>query len=81
MPDVPGQWRIVVKDEEGHQCIAKVDVTRQFIDGAGQAAGLGVKEQSAVPHGMELFQRCLLGVSLIFTVAAFVLLARRRKAV
>lgn len=81
VPDVPGQWRVVVKDEEGHQCIAKVDVTRQFIDGAGQSAGLGVKEQSAVPHGMELFKRCLLGVSLIFNVAAFVLLARRRKAV
>ncbi len=80
VPNVPGQWRAVVKDEEGHQCIAKIDVTQQFIDGASQKGELDVKGQAAVPQGIELFKRCLLGVSLIFNVAAFVLLTRRRKA-
>lgn len=81
VPDVPGTWRVIVKDDEGHQCTAEIGVTQEFLAGGPEkSSALAVKEQSAVPQGMDLAIRCALGVSLLFNVAAFVLLARRGKA-
>ncbi len=81
IPNKPGKWRVVVNDDDGHRAEATVDVTQEFLAG-GAAGGVGslVQEKKAAPEGPELYLRAGLGVSLLFNIAAFVLLARRRKA-
>jgi nickel transport protein len=71
VPDTPGDWRVVVRDEEGHLADAKIRVAEEFINGSAEA----VPESSAgasIPMGGELFVRALLGVSVLFNIAAFV---------
>ena len=29
VPDCVGEWRVIVRDEEGHQCEAKIDIARR----------------------------------------------------
>lgn len=59
VPDVSGKWRVIVRDEEGHQCTAEVDVT--------------VNEAVSVPQSQpDLVTRALLGVSLIFNIAMII---------
>ena len=80
VPDVAGLWRVIVKDEEGHQATAEINVTEAELGGTQTqnrtepAAG-----SDNPPEGMELVIRALLGVSLLFNVTAFVSLTRRRK--
>lgn len=81
-PNVAGEWRVVVKDDEGHLAEAKIAVEQAFLDDAS-AGGEGgtssmVVGKTAAPEGAELFVKGALGVSLLFNVAAFVSLARRR---
>ena len=57
VPDVPGEWRVIVRDEEGHQCEARVEVSDE---------GLGVRESGSQP---EMLVRALLGVSIIMNIA------------
>ena len=78
VPDKPGKWRVVVNDDDGHRAEAEIDVTQEFMSG-GAAGGI-VQEKKAAPEGLDLYLRAGLGVSLLFNVAAFVLLARRGKA-
>ena len=61
MPDVSGDWKVIVRDEEGHQCTAVVPVT------------LDVQEQPATVEAQpEMLIRALLGVSLLFNIACVV---------
>lgn len=80
-PDKPGTWRVVVNDDDGHRAEATIEVTQEFLAG-GPAEGAGplVQEKKAAPEGLDLYLRAGLGVSLLFNIAAFVLLVRRRKA-
>ena len=57
VPDCEGEWRVIVRDEEGHQCEAKIDVTPEL-----EAVSPGQQEE-------PLYVRALLGVSIIFNIA------------
>lgn len=72
IPDCEGEWRVIVRDEEGHQCNASVNITPEFLENSGQLAS----SQDNLPQGYELFIRALLGVSIIFNIA---MLIYRRK--
>ncbi len=67
VPDAKGEWRVIVRDEEGHQCEAKINVNN--VDDDVHAASENLQ-------GMELTVRAVLGVSLMFNIA---LLIRRRQ--
>lgn len=67
MPDAPGEWHVIVRDEEGHQCDAALQITQAMLEGDITASP--EKEEP------EIWLRALLGVSLIFNIA---LLFRRR---
>ena len=64
VPDCPGEWRVIVRDEEGHQCTASITVDEE--------ASVDTSSQSSIPQGMELALRAILGVSLIFNIAMIV---------
>ena len=76
-PNAPGPWRLVVRDEEGHMAEAEVEVTPEFL--AGGETTTAVSGQGA-SGGERLALNAILGVSLIFNIAAFVSLWRRTKA-
>lgn len=69
VPDVPGEWRIAVKDDEGHSVTATVSV----------GEGIAPVSRSSIPEGLELYLRAALGVSVLFNIAAGVLLLRNKK--
>ena len=69
IPNVKGEWRVIVRDEEGHQCEAKIDITDEFLSGKET-----LRTQSESFNDIPV--RALLGVSLIFNIA---LVIRRRK--
>ena len=81
IPNEEGEWRVVVKDNEGHMAEAKIDVTAEYLSG-GSAEGESsfgiVTAKQARPEGLELYVRAGLGVSLLFNIAAFVSLARKK---
>ena len=80
VPDVPGTWRVVVRDEEGHQATAELDVTEALLNGGGvksEAAPAPAAASSNPPEGLELLIRAALGVSLLFNLTVFTLLRRR----
>ena len=77
VPDSEGEWRVVVKDGEGHMANAAVPVTSEFLSGGGEDS-LSVAAQSSLPQGAELFFRAALGVSVLFNIAALV---RTRKCI
>ena len=78
VPDAPGKWRVVVKDDEGHQAAAEVEISQEFLTSSPVGTqGAGIQGQSAVPEGLDLFLRAGLGVSLLFNISAFTLAARR----
>ena len=60
IPDVPGEWRVIVRDNEGHQCEARVNVS--------ETLSASVHEES----GDDLWFRALLGVSIIFNIAMII---------
>ena len=63
IPDTAGEWRVIVRDNEGHQCTASITV--------GETLSASQNE-SSLPQGMELFIRALLGVSIIFNIAMII---------
>jgi nickel transport protein len=77
-PNVSGLWRVIVKDEEGHLAEAKIDVTSEFLKAKNNENPI-VAAKPAAPEGADLFVKAGLGVSLLFNMAAFLSLARRRK--
>ena len=60
IPDVPGEWRVIVCDEEGHQCNATVSIS--------ETLRAEVHEDSSE----NLLVRAILGVSIIFNIAMFI---------
>ena len=67
IPDVSGEWRVIVQDEEGHRCEAKINITQEFFTNTDKN-----KIENNSPKGFEFFIRALLGVSLIFNLAMLV---------
>ena len=67
IPDVLGDWRVIVNDGQGHQCEAKINITEEFLKDKNKI--MNVSENNNSPVGFELFIRALLGVSLIFNFA------------
>lgn len=59
-PDTAGTWRVIVRDEEGHQCTAEIEV------GSNEAVTDSKQADS------DLFTRALLGVSIIFNIALII---------
>ena len=74
IPNVKGEWRVIVRDEEGHQCEAKLDITDEFISGS---ENLIVHSDSDYDSGNDIFIRAVLGVSIIMNIA---LIIRRKHA-
>ncbi len=75
-PDRDGPWRVVVRDEEGHRVEATIPVAPASSD-ASSAPKIPASGGGSLPQGMSLAIRAALGVSLLFNIAAFVLLRRR----
>lgn len=63
-PDKPGKWRVIVRDEEGHQCVAEVE--------ASGDASVTASDSSQSQTNSELLVRALLGVSVIFNIALII---------
>jgi nickel transport protein len=75
-PDHPGQWRVIVRDDEGHRAEAVVDITEDFFE-EGESVSASPIRNSNLIEGTELLVRAVLGVSLLFNVAAGVTIKRR----
>ena len=61
IPDCVGEWRVIVRDEEGHQCTAELDVA------------VNDNEKVSVPKTQaDLAARAILGVSIIFNIAMII---------
>ncbi|MBR1485849.1 MAG: hypothetical protein IJ597_01160 [Synergistaceae bacterium] len=69
IPDVIGEWRVIVSDGQGHQCEAKIEITEEFLKNQNKIADTEQNHENDSPVGFELFIRALLGVSLIFNFA------------
>lgn len=74
-PDSEGEWRVVVRDDEGHIANAVVPVTPEFLSG-GDEGGVSLAAQSSLPRGADLFFRAALGVSVLFNIAVLVRLRK-----
>ncbi len=74
VPDVPGTWRAIVRDEEGHQATAEIAVTKAQLKGTPEPL---IQAADNLPGGSELLLRAALGVSVLFNLAAAALLRRR----
>ncbi len=88
IPDTSGEWRVIVRDEEGHQCTAKIVVTDDFIheqehtstkEHLHEQEHTSAKKQSSVqnsssslPQGIDLWLRAILGVSILFNIAIII---------
>ncbi len=77
-PDSDGIWRVVVQDEEGHRVEAKIPVAPVSSDSSLRKS-IPTASQGSLPNGASLAIRACLGVSLLFNIAAFVLLRRRNR--
>ena len=67
-PDSAGEWRVIVRDEEGHQCEAAINITEEWLANRKDNEN-DITAQSNAPEGIELIIRALLGVSVIFNLA------------
>ena len=68
VPDQQGQWRVVVSDNQGHRAEAKINVTQD----------LNLNNNNNLISQQDIYIRAVLGVSLLFNIAAIILLRRRR---
>ncbi|MBQ8692229.1 MAG: hypothetical protein IJ520_03700, partial [Synergistaceae bacterium] len=69
VPNQQGQWRVIVSDNQGHRAEAKINVNN-----------LNLNNNNNLISQQDIYIRAVLGVSLLFNIAAIILL-RRRKAV
>ncbi len=72
IPDVSGDWKVIVRDEEGHQCEAKINLTSLSSDD-----DISPYRGHNVARG-SMAKEAILGVSFIFNMAVFVILFRRK---
>ena len=64
IPDVSGEWRVIVRDEEGHQCAARVSISETLTASvSGDSSGDSVN---------DLWLRAILGVSILFNIAMII---------
>ena len=75
MPDVSGDWKVIVRDEEGHQCVAVIGIRDEGLGVSGEGLGisgegLGVRDEANSQP--EMLIRALLGVSILFNIACVV---------
>lgn len=70
VPDSPGVWRVIVRDEEGHQCTAEINITAENLNPKNESQTQ--TQPSTILSGYEIFMRSLLGVSLIFNIALII---------
>jgi nickel transport protein len=61
-PDAPGEWRVTAEDGMGHRLEVKVPVTQELVQGAQV-------KTAARTITSSLFERALVGLSLIFGIA------------
>jgi nickel transport protein len=69
VPDSEGEWRVVVRDDEGHMANAVAPVAPEFF---GDGGGVSVSSRSSIPQGADLLLRAALGVSVLFNIAVLV---------
>lgn len=62
VPDVSGEWRVIVRDEEGHQCEAKITVSET----------LSASVSNDSDNVKDLWLRAILGVSVLFNIAMII---------
>lgn len=76
IPDVSGEWRVIVRDEEGHQCTANIAVTEDFIHEQKHNPPTEQPSEShsgsSLPQGIDLLLRAILGVSILFNIAMII---------
>ncbi|GHV54882.1 hypothetical protein FACS1894216_15810 [Synergistales bacterium] len=77
IPSAEGEWRVIVKDREGHMAEAAVQITGEFLSGGASGVGESAAAQSPLPQGGELFLRAAFGVSILLNISAAALLVRR----
>jgi nickel transport protein len=77
VPVRSGDWRIEVRDDEGHRAEALVAVGGEFLNGDDISSSASAA--ASIPMGFDLFLRAVFGVSILFNIAAFVSFARRSK--
>ena len=65
VPDSAGEWRVIVRDEEGHQCEAKINITPELENFINTS-------QNENNNNYDLLLRALLGVSIIFNIAMII---------
>ena len=70
IPDTSGEGRGIDRDEEGHQCEAKITVSDEWF--AEDSVAASPQSSSSIPQGMELVIRSILGVSIIFNIAMII---------
>ncbi|MBQ7216604.1 MAG: hypothetical protein IJS39_11560 [Synergistaceae bacterium] len=64
IPDTSGEWRVIVRDEEGHQCEAIVSISETLSASvSGDSSGYSVS---------DLWLRAVLGVSILFNIAMII---------
>jgi nickel transport protein len=68
VPDSEGEWRVVVRDDEGHMANAVAPVAPEFFSGGG----VSVSSRSSIPQDADLLLRAALGVSVLFNIAVLV---------
>ena len=79
IPDTAGEWRVIVRDEEGHQCEAKINITQEFLNDKNHEKNIPESNNdNNLPRGIELFVRAVLGVSIIFNLAMIIKIYRRK---
>ena len=64
IPDVSGDWRVIVRDEEGHQCEAKITIS-ETLNASVHDDGFGESVK-------DLRLRAILGVSILFNIAMII---------
>jgi nickel transport protein len=68
IPETEGEWRVVVKDHEGHRAEAAIQITSDFLSGGETVSA----PPPSLPQGAGLALRAALGVSLLFNIAAMI---------
>ena len=66
VPDSEGTWKVTVRDEEGHQCTAEINITPE------KNVNVNADNQGGLLVGTEILIRSLLGVSIIFNIAMLI---------
>ena len=52
IPDVSGKWRVIVRDEEGHQCNASMTITEDFFTNTEQPECLTASRVGFIHEGI-----------------------------